>query len=175
MTRLHSRLSLFSVLLVATLIASHSFAAEPATGATTASQIAVQINDQISEQASIDKPFIDGYSPVSYFTKGIAERGSPEFTVEHDGKTYYLTSQDQVELFNENPDKYRPRHEYCSFSLSTGALKALDPTNFKVVGDNLLLFHLAKDVDGLTGWNNSPLTDAQLIERADKQFTLLKF
>ncbi len=119
--------------------------------------------------------FIDGYSPVSYFTEGKAERGSIEFAVSHNGTVYYLTSEDQVELFNENPDRYQPRYETCSFSLSTGMKKSLDPTNFKLIGDTLLLFHKSGEVDGLEAWHLSPLTDQELLDLADNQVTLLRF
>jgi len=118
---------------------------------------------------------IGGYSPVSYFTKGIAERGSVDYAVTHNGRVFYLTSSEQVELFKENPDKYRPRHDVCSFSLADGSRKPLDPTNFKVIGDTLLMFHKAPGVDGLAGWNASKLTDAELLSRADNQLLLLRF
>ena len=119
--------------------------------------------------------YIAGYSPVSYFTEGKAEKGSAEFAVAHDGLVFYLTSQEQVELFNENPSRYRPRYSVCPFSLTTGKRRALDPTNFKVVGDTLLLFHKSAGADGLAGWSSSRLTDEELIARADKQFVLLRF
>ncbi len=119
--------------------------------------------------------FIGGYSPVSYFTENKAELGSADFAVAHDGRVYYLTSQAQVELFEANPERYRPRYDVCPFSLTTGKRRALDPTNFKVIGDTLLLFHKSPGVDGLAGWNASGLTDQQLLDRADKQFVLLRF
>ena len=118
---------------------------------------------------------IGGYSPVSYFTKGEAERGSKEYAVAHKGMVYYLASEEQVSLFNENPDKYRPRYSVCPFSLTKGKKMALDPTNFKVVGDHLLLFHKSKGINGLSGWNQSKLTDKELIERADKEYVLFRF
>lgn len=119
--------------------------------------------------------FIGGYSPVSYFTEGKAEKGSVDFAVAHDGRVYYLTSQEQVQLFNENPARYRPRYDVCPFSLTTGKRRALDPTNFKVIGDTLLLFHKSPGIDGLEGWHTSPLTDQELLDRADNQFVLLRF
>ena len=118
---------------------------------------------------------IGGYSPVSYFTKGVAEMGSVEFAVTHNGRVFYLTSAEQVALFNETPDKYRPRHDVCSFSLTDGTRMALDPTNFKVIGDTLLMFHKAPGANGLEGWNASELTDDELLARSDDQFLLLRF
>ncbi|MCH9698651.1 MAG: hypothetical protein K0U68_11155 [Gammaproteobacteria bacterium] len=129
----------------------------------------------LSAETSSFEPFIDGYSPVSYFTANKAERGNPEFSVTHNGKLYYLTSAQQVQIFNQNPDKYRPRYDVCPYSLSLGKKVPLDPTNFKVVADTLLLFHKSEGVDGLELWNNSALSDQELIERADKQYKILEF
>lgn len=119
--------------------------------------------------------FLDGYSPVSYFTENKAEQGSVEFAVIHAGNVYYLTSQAQVELFEADPAHYQPRYEVCPFSLTTGKRRELDPTNFKVIGDTLLLFHKSPGIDGLAGWNASDLSDEDLIDRADNQYLLLKF
>jgi len=121
------------------------------------------------------KPAIGGYSPVSYFTENNAELGSPEFSVEHDGRLYFLTSQEQVEIFAKNPDKYRPRHRSCPYSLAFGMVLPLDPTNFKIVGDSLLLFHLSDDNDGLKDWNASQLSEEELIRRADSNLFLITF
>lgn len=118
---------------------------------------------------------IGGYSPVSYFTKGKAELGTREHAVAHNGMVYYLASEEQVSLFNENPEKYRPRYSVCPFSLTEGKKRALDPTNFKVVGDTLLLFHKSKGINGLSGWDQSDLTDKELIDRADKEYVLFRF
>ncbi len=120
-------------------------------------------------------PAIGGYSPVSYFTVGQPEEGSSDFAVEHDGNTYFLTSAEQVELFAQNPDKYRPRYEVCPFSLTLGEKKPLDPTNFQILGGHLLLFHKSDMMDGLAAFRESGLTEEELIERADKQYVLLRF
>lgn len=119
-------------------------------------------------------PELGGYSPVSYFTENRAELGQPEFAVSHEGRVYYLTSAAQVDVFNANPDRYQPRFNLCSFSLISGQKMAIDPTNFKVVGDTLLLFHQSEGMDGLAAWNDAGLTDKELIQRADKQFVLLR-
>ena len=141
--------------------------------------LSVFSNFALSQQAENHNPTlgvsIGGYSPVSYFTKNKAEKGSPEFAVSYDGHTYHLTSAEQVALYNENPDKYRPRYHYCAYSVSLGRSLPLDPTNFKVIGDTLLLFHVSKKFNGKDAWNSKKESDEVLIERADKQFTLLNF
>lgn len=128
-----------------------------------------------SDKTEASSPFIQGYSPVSYFTKNIAEKGHPEFKVHHQGKTYYLTSAEQVQLFNQDPNKYRPRFDLCAYSLAFGAKAPLDPTNFKIVAGNLLLFHKSQHTDGLKLWNQSTEEEDILLERANKQYKLFEF
>ena len=120
-------------------------------------------------------PAIGGYSPVSYFTESKAELGSYDFSVEHNGRVYLLTSQEQVEIFRENPDKYRPRHETCMYSLAFGRIRPLDPTNFKIVGESLLLFHFSNEEDALRVWNASKLGEQELLRRADSNVFLINF
>ena len=112
-------------------------------------------------------PAIGGYSPVSYFTENKAELGSYDFAVEHDGRVFFLTSQAQVEIFRKNPDKYRPRHDVCAYSLAFGRIRPLDPTNFKIITGSLLLFHHSDDLDGLQEWNSSKIIEEELLRRAD--------
>jgi len=118
---------------------------------------------------------IGGYSPVSYFTENAAVLGTVEFAVAHKGEVYYLTSAQQVDMFIANPKKYQPRFQTCPYSLINGKQLALDPTNFKVVGDTLLLFHRSEKADGLAKWNSSGLSDEELLKRADTQHELLRF
>ena len=118
---------------------------------------------------------IGGYSPVSYFTENKAELGSSEFLVEHKGSVYFFTSNEQVKLFNENPNKYLPRYRTCPYSLALGKITPLDPTNFKIVGDSLLLFHQSEKEDGLAQWNSSEISEAELLRRADANIVLQEF
>ena len=121
------------------------------------------------------QPAIGGYSPVSYFTRNIAEQGSAEFAVQHGGNIYYLTSAEQVELFTINPAKYHPKYKVCPYSLTLGRKVPLDPTNFRIVGGSLLLFHKTEKSDGLKLWSDSPVDEQTLLELADKEYILLRF
>ena len=96
---------------------------------------------------------IDGYSPVSYFENGQPEVGSPDHAVTHDGKVYHLTSAEQAETFRANPDKYLPEHGgACAYGASKGETFPVDPTNFKIVDDRLLLFLKNDEVDARELW-----------------------
>ena len=118
---------------------------------------------------------IGGFSPVAYFTEGAALQGNADFVVEHKGNHYQLRNAEEVDLFNAEPDKYAPRYQLCPYSLARGQKMPLDPTNFQIIGGHLLLFHKSDKGDGLVQFRESGLTDQQLLDRADKQFTLLKF
>ena len=96
---------------------------------------------------------IDGYSPVSYFEKGIAERGDPGFAVEHGGRVYYLASAGQAAKFSAAPEQYKPLFDVCPYSLSLGRKVSIDPTRFKIVAGRLLLFHNSAELDALRAWN----------------------
>lgn len=135
-------------------------------GAVAAAQVSAVDRDNVA---------IGGYSPVSYFTKGRAELGNARFAVENDGQVFWLTSQEQVETFNTEPEKYRPRHRSCPYSLAYGMVLPLDPTNFKIVGGHLLLFHRSPEKDALLEWNESELSEEELLERADANIFLIKF
>lgn len=125
--------------------------------------------------ASPVEPAIGGYSPVSYFTNDKAELGSPEFSVEHEGRVYFLTSAEQVALFNEDPERYRPRYSVCPYSLSLGMVMPLDPTNFKIIGDHLLLFHRSDEKDALEEYDASDIEIDELLRRADANLFLIEF
>lgn len=109
---------------------------------------------------------IDGYSPVSYFTAGRAEQGDPRFNVEHEGVTYYLTSQRQVELFQANPQQYVPRcGGWCALGMAVQDKFPVDPTLFKIVDGKLYLFLKNEQVDALELWEQGD--EAELIRKAE--------
>ncbi|MEX2516340.1 MAG: YHS domain-containing (seleno)protein [Gammaproteobacteria bacterium] len=129
-----------------------------------------------AEQGSQEpKIAIGGYSPVSYFTRDIAERGSPAFAVEYDNKIYHLTSEEQVQTFQENPQQFIPLFaEFCPYSLTLGRQVGIDPTNFKIIAGKLLLFHNSKELDGLARWNDHN-NDQELLDKANQEYLKVRF
>lgn len=118
---------------------------------------------------------IKGYSVISYFTEDQPQLGSEEFSEEYDGKRYLFTNEKQRSLFQSDPGHFTPRYENCPYSLTLGMTLPLDPTNFKVVGGYLLLFHRSDTMDGQLKWQESKLSDEDLLQRADKAYTLVTF
>ena len=103
---------------------------------------------------------VDGYSPVSYFERGKAERGSPDFAVTHEGITYYLTDAAQVESFERSPHSYEPAHGgWCSLMIAgSGNRTRANPESFKTVDGQLLLFwsgdYKGQFISGVRNWNS---------------------
>lgn len=102
---------------------------------------------------------LEGYSPVSYFTKGRPEKGDPRFSVTHNGATYHLTSQAQVDAFKANPDRYEPQcGGWCAFGMSVEDKFPVDPTQFRIVDGKLYLF-----------LNNEQINASELWDKGDKR------
>lgn len=123
-----------------------------------------------------DNVAIDGYSPVSYFSKGIAEKGSAEFAVMFDGLEYWLTDVGQARQFAADPERFAPTHRgWCSLMLTgSGNLAVANPESFKIVDDRLLLFwsgeFKGQPIDGLRNWESKfddPNAELALLEKAD--------
>lgn len=129
-----------------------------------------------------DKVAIDGYSPVSYFTKGEAEKGSADFAVEYDGLTYWLTDAEQAEALAADPGRYVPAHRgWCSLMLTgSGNLAVANPESFKIVDGRLLLFwsgeFKGQPIDGLRNWHSKfddEDGERMLLAKADKTWAQL--
>lgn len=118
---------------------------------------------------------IEGYSPVSYFEEGRPERGLPEFTAVHEDRTYRFTDAEQQDKFEADPEAYAPIFpNHCPYNLALGRRASIDPTNFKIAGDSLLLFHRSDEMDGLERWNENG-DEQELMSRAESNWTLFEF
>jgi len=127
--------------------------------------------------ATAAEPAIQGYSPVSYFTQGVAERGDPEFATEYEGRLYYMTSAEQLRAFREDPEKFVPAlGAHCPYSLSLGRAVAIDPESFKIIDGRLYLFHRSDELDALKAWNEAGDSErARILEDAESTFILMRF
>jgi len=103
---------------------------------------------------------IEGYSPVSYFTVGKAVRGKRDFSVEHNGVTYFLTSEREQQQFRVDPEKYVPAYGgWCAFGMAVEDKFPIDPHSFKIVDGKLNLFLKNKSIDALELWNKGDEPD----------------
>lgn len=116
---------------------------------------------------------IGGYSPVSYFEVGKPELGSLQFRADFRGKAYFFTSAAQVATFQADPGKYAPAFGgTCAFGHSIGKEFPVDPTSFKIVDGQLLLFLKTAEVDARALWEKEG--DAACMVKARAHFDRAK-
>src|SRR5690606_28858984 len=101
------------------------------------------------------KPAIDGYDPVSYFTKNQAAKGKSNLTATFQGIVYLFESESNRQTFLKQPQKYEPQYGgWCAYAMgATGEKVEIDPETFKVVNGKLYLFYNKFFNNTLKSWN----------------------
>ena len=83
---------------------------------------------------------IRGYDPVAYFAEEKPVKGLPELSYQHGGATWHFASQENRELFADNPVDYLPQYGgYCAYAMSNGFVVSSDPDAFTLVDGKLYL------------------------------------
>ena len=98
---------------------------------------------------------LEGYDPVAYFKQNKAVEGKKEFSIFHQGATYYFASAENKELFKNDPAKYEPAYGgWCAYAMGAkGEKVAIDPGTFKIKDGRLLLFYNKFFNNTLKDWN----------------------
>lgn len=109
---------------------------------------------------------IQGYDPVSYFTKNKAEEGKKSIFYSHQGVIYQFGSEANKELFQENPAKYEPQYGgFCAYAMADGEKVRVDPETFKIIDGKLYLFYNFRFTNTLKLWNKE---EGVLLSKAEK-------
>jgi YHS domain-containing protein len=95
----------------------------------------VYVNSDISDAAA------SGYDVVSYFRgDGVPQKGSDQFTVQHEGVTYMFASAENAAAFKAAPASFAPQYGgHCAWAMSRGSLAPGDPKLYKIVDGKLYL------------------------------------
>src|SRR5215831_9343842 len=110
---------------------------------------------------------VRGYDPVSYFTSGKPEVGSPLFVYEWRGVRWRFVSSDHRDVFKTDPERYAPQFGgYCAMAMSLGRIADGDPEQWAVVDGKLFLNNNAR---AQALWNEDR---AGNISQADKNWPL---
>lgn len=87
-----------------------------------------------------------GYDVVSYWSEQKAQRGSGYHVTEYKGVNYLFSSEENLNKFNKNPDRYLPAYGgYCAYGVAVGKKFAASPEIWKIV-DGKLYFNLDSDI-----------------------------
>ncbi len=116
----------------------------------------------------------NGYDVVAYFNNQAIE-GNKIYVTEHEGVKYKFTSQENLNTFKENPEKFIPQYGgYCAYAVASKAEKvSINPKTFEIKNGKLYLFYNAWGTNTLELWQKE--NSDSLIEKADKNWKQIKF
>ncbi len=81
---------------------------------------------------------IHGYDPVSYFVNSTPVMGTPDYTATHEGNTYAFSSQENMQTFQNQPERFVPAYDAnCAFGMVYGKQSDIDPLVYTIVDDRL--------------------------------------
>lgn len=111
---------------------------------------------------------IVGYDPVAYFTDGKPIKGTDSYVYEWKGAKWKFASQDHLDKFKADPDKYAPQYGgYCAYGVANDHLVSIEPDKFTVLNGKLYLNY---DAGVQKKWLVDP---AGYIKQADAKFNRL--
>jgi len=83
---------------------------------------------------------VRGYDSVAYFTQGKPVKGVDAYSTEWSGATWKFSSNEHLELFENDPEKYAPQYGgYCAYGVAMNNLIKIDPDVWTIVDDKLYL------------------------------------
>ena len=88
---------------------------------------------------------VGGYDVVAYFTVGGPVKGNENIAAEHNGADWYFSSEENLKLFKENPEKYAPQYGgYCAWAVANGDTASGDPQQWTVYNNKLYMNYNAE-------------------------------
>jgi len=105
-------------------------------------QVAEKETESKDQQQGVE-PELQGYCPAAYLLYGKALKGKPEFQSTHEGRLYYLSSDEAKKEFDAHPLKFLPQFDgLCTTALggSYGNRIPADPAIFDVQEGKVYLF-----------------------------------
>lgn len=94
---------------------------------------------------------LDQYDAVAFFTDNKPVKGDATFQYKYQDATYYFASQEHLDLFKANPEKYKPQFGgWCAYAVSLGRVAPINVNTFSIVDNRLVIQHNDRAVKG---WN----------------------
>jgi YHS domain-containing protein len=84
---------------------------------------------------------LHGVDPVAFIDIGNRIEGTAEFTAVHDGVAYYFATEDNLDAFEDDPERYIPQNGgFCTYGVSVGKKFDGDPRYAAVNNGKLYVF-----------------------------------
>lgn len=88
----------------------------------------------------VDMVAIRGYDPVAYHTEMKPVKGEPAYAHEYNNAIWQFTSDENLKLFRDDPDRYAPEYGgYCAYAMSKGYVVSTDPAAWTIDRGKLYL------------------------------------
>ncbi len=120
------------------------------------------------------KSFVaEGYDVTEYFNNK-AIKGDSKIIATHDNVKYAFATQDNLNKFKSNPDKFIPQYGgYCAYAVAVNNDKVdINPKTFEIRDSKLYLFYNSWGVNTLEKW--SAENPKQLQAKADANWQGIK-
>lgn len=112
---------------------------------------------------------IGGYDAVAYFTEGRPVEGLDRFSLEYKGAEWKFASQENLDLFQANPEAYAPQYGgYCAWAMSQDYTASAQP-DLWTIHDGKLYLNYSEEVN--ERWKVNML---EFIELADGNWAVLE-
>ncbi|WP_250654768.1 YHS domain-containing (seleno)protein [Alkalimarinus coralli] len=83
---------------------------------------------------------VSGYDVVAYFTEHSPVKGNPELSTEYKGAEWHFSSQENLDAFKSNPEKYAPQYGgYCAWAVAYNKTAKGDPKQWAIHDGKLYL------------------------------------
>ena len=83
---------------------------------------------------------IKGYDTVAYFTESKPVKGSEEYAYDWNHGKWLFSSQENLDLFKANPEKYAPQFGgYCAWAVAREGFAPIQVEQWSIVDDKLYL------------------------------------
>lgn len=92
-----------------------------------------------------------GYDPVAYFTQGAPVEGSADHTVMWSDAEWRFSSATNLEIFNQDPEKYAPQYGgHCAYAAAKGSLASSNPQAW-TIHDGKLYLNYSRPIRAIWG------------------------
>lgn len=112
---------------------------------------------------------IGGYDPVAYFKDNKPTKGDKRFTTTWKDAQWYFSSQQNLDDFTADPEKYAPQYGgFCAYGTADGHKASTQPETWTIVDGKLYLNY---NLDVKEIWMND---QANMIHKADSNWNFVK-